>query len=90
MSRHKKNNIYAILIMAVIVIASFVVTTALRSVEPTEHNTQYTYIDRSVAYELPRLNNHQPEQVIEHLGYTVRYPFVVTDRKKDLVKIVFY
>lgn len=73
MSRRKKANIYTILIMAVIVIASFAVTTALRSVEPTEHNTQYTDIDRTVAYELPRLNNHQPEQVIEHLGYTVSY-----------------
>lgn len=25
------------------------------------------------AYELPRLNNHQPEQIIVHLGYTVSY-----------------
>lgn len=73
MSRRKKANIYTILIMAIIVIASFAVTTALRSVESAEHNTQYTDIDRTVTYELPRLNNHQLEQVIEHLGYTVSY-----------------
>lgn len=70
MSRGKKTNIFTIVLLAFIVIASFIV---VNSKESTEQCTQISVIDNSVAYELPRLNNHQPEQVIEHLGYTVSY-----------------
>ena len=58
--------------MAIIMIASFVVANNTNNTSNTS-NTSNTEIDTQAPYEIPRLNNQQPEQVIEHLGYTVSY-----------------
>ena len=55
-------------LVAIVLIASFIVVS---SQKPAEAPAQP--LAESPAYELPRLNNDQPEQVIEHLGYTVSY-----------------
>ena len=68
----KKTNIYTILLMAIIMIATFVVANNKNNTSNTS-NTSETEIDTQAPYEIPRLNNQQPEQVIEHLGYTVSY-----------------
>lgn len=82
MSKRKKKNSYILVLAAMIMIAAFVVVSSQSSAEtpaPTpaevliETPAPSTIVDSSVAYELPRLNNDQPEQVIEHLGYTVSY-----------------
>lgn len=70
----KKNNAYTIVPIAIIVIVSFIVA-AIQQYYTTspQINESASEITSDVLYELPRLNNHQPEQIIEHLGYTVSY-----------------
>ena len=69
MSKRKNSYIFILLLAAVLCIASVVVVNnqSVAKPQPT------TEVNDSVAYELPRLNNNQPEQVIEHIGYTVSY-----------------
>ena len=68
----KRNKIYTILLMAGIVIfASLFI--GFRMLDRGETTDKSAPITDDLPYELPRLNNHQPEQVIEHLGYTVSY-----------------
>jgi endonuclease G len=70
----KKSNFYTIFPVAVITIAAllFVAFEKLDGgvlPDVQQPNTPAA----NLPYELPRLNNHQSEQVIEHLGYTVSY-----------------
>jgi len=69
MSKRKNPYIFILLLAAILCIASFVVVNN----QPVEEQQPTTEVNDSVAYELPRLNNNQPEQVIEHIGYTVSY-----------------
>ena len=80
--KSKKNTLYTIILLVLIGIATLVaelITTseekavsttvvAAALVEPTPASAE-----SSLPYELPRLVNNQPEQVIRHLGYTVSY-----------------
>lgn len=70
----KKQNIYTIIPIAVITIAAFLVVAFQQANGETQPPAQPSAgtVDE-VLYELPRLNNRQPEQVIEHVGYTVSY-----------------
>jgi len=70
----KIGSIYAIILVAVIVIAALFFI-AFRNSESEVRPDDKTTIANTAAmpYELPRLNNQQPEQIIEHLGYTVSY-----------------
>lgn len=80
--KSKKNTLYTIILLVLIGIATLVaelITTseekavsttvvAAALVEPTPASAE-----SSLPYELPRVINNQPEQVIRHLGYTVSY-----------------
>ena len=80
--KSKKNTLYTIILLVLIGIATLVaelITTseeqavpttvvAAALVEPTPASAE-----SSLPYELPRVINNQPEQVIQHLGYTVSY-----------------
>ena len=68
----KRNKIYTILLMAGIVIFATLFI-GFRMLDRGETTDKSAPITDDLPYELPRLNNHQPEQVIEHLGYTVSY-----------------
>ena len=68
----KRNKIYTILLMAGIVIFATLFI-GFRMLDRGESTDKSAPITDDLPYELPRLNNHQPEQVIEHLGYTVSY-----------------
>lgn len=68
----KRNKIYTILLMAGIVIFATLFI-GFRMLDRGETTDKSVPITDDLPYELPRLNNHQPEQVIEHLGYTVSY-----------------
>ena len=73
MSKRKNPYIFILLLAAVLCIVSVVVVNN-QSVEKSVVEQQTTAeMDKNVAYELVRLNNNQPEQVIEHIGYTVSY-----------------
>ena len=69
MSKHKNSYIFILLLAAVLCIASVVVVNNQSVAEPLPT----TEVEQTIAYELPRLTNNQPEQVIEHIGYTVSY-----------------
>ena len=80
--KSKKNTLYTIILLVLIGIATLVaelITTseeqavpaniaAAALVEPTPASAE-----SQLPYELPRVINNQPEQVIQHLGYTVSY-----------------
>ena len=68
----KRNKIYTILLMAGIVIFATLFI-GFRMLDRGGTTDKSAPITDDLPYELPRLNNHQPEQVIEHLGYTVSY-----------------
>lgn len=68
----KRKKIYTILLMAGIVIFASLIIGFLM-LDRGETTDKSAPITDDLPYELPRLNNHQPEQVIEHLGYTVSY-----------------
>ena len=72
--RKKNNNTYIILLIAVIFITASLFTAFRKSdKEVCQDKNSLISGTSDLPYELPRLNNHQPEQVIEHLGYTVSY-----------------
>ena len=73
MSKRKNSYIFILLMAAVLCIASVVVVNNQSDEEPVAEQPSTTEVDQNVAYELPRLNNNQPEQIIEHIGYTVSY-----------------
>ena len=73
MSKRKNSYIFSLLMAAVLCIASVVVVNNQSDEEPVAEQPSTTEVDQNVAYELPRLNNNQPEQIIEHIGYTVSY-----------------
>lgn len=73
MSKRKNSYIFILLMAAVLCIASVVVVNYQSDEEPVAEQPSTTEVDQNVAYELPRLNNNQPEQIIEHIGYTVSY-----------------
>ena len=73
MSKRKNSYIFILLMAAVLCIASVVVVNNQSVEEPVAEQPSTTEVDQNVAYELPRLNNNQPEQIIEHIGYTVSY-----------------
>lgn len=80
--KSKKNTLYTIILLVLIGIATLaaeLITTseeqavpttvaAAALVEPTPASAE-----SQLPYELPRVINNQPEQVIQHLGYTVSY-----------------
>ena len=80
--KSKKNTLYTIILLVLIGIATLVaelITTseeqavpaniaATALVEPTPASAE-----SQLPYELPRVINNQPEQFIQHLGYTVSY-----------------
>ena len=73
MSKRKNSYIFILLMAAVLCIASVVVVNNQSDEEPVAEQPSTTEVDQNVAYELPRLNNNQPEQIIEHIGYAVSY-----------------
>lgn len=73
MNMRKNSYIFILLLAAVLCIASVVVVNNQSVEEPVAEPLPAAEVDQTVAYELVRLNNDQPEQVIEHIGYTVSY-----------------
>ena len=73
MRKRKNPYIFILLLAAVLCIASVVVVNNQSVEEQVAEQPSTTEVDSLVAYELVRLNNNQPEQVIEHIGYTVSY-----------------
>ena len=80
--KSKKNTLYTIILLVLIGIATLVaelITTSEEKAAPTTVaaaalvETTHATTESSLPYELPRLVNNQPEQVIRHLGYTVSY-----------------
>ena len=80
--KSKKNTLYTIILLVLIGIAALVaelITTSEEKAVPTTVaaaalvETTHATTESSLPYELPRLVNNQPEQVIRHLGYTVSY-----------------
>lgn len=58
---------YVYILVAIVIIAIYY------AVSSTASEKQSTNDVHGVAYELPRITGNQPEQIIEHLGYTVSY-----------------
>ena len=82
MRKKSKNNIlYTLLLLVLISVATWIVErfavaeeqAVPAAVAPTVVKTTIDTANASIAYELPRVVNNQPEQVIQHLGYTVSY-----------------
>lgn len=73
MNMRKNSYIFILLLAAVLCIASVVVVNNQSVEEPVAEPLPAAEVDQTVAYELVRLNNDQPEHVIEHIGYTVSY-----------------
>lgn len=80
--KSKKNTLYTIILLVLIGIATLVaelITTSEEQAVPA--NIAATALvkptpasaESQLPYELPRVINNQPEQVIQHLGYTVSY-----------------
>ena len=70
----KSNSRYTIFLAAVIAITAVLcVVFPQADGSALSDDKQPIESANDLPYELARLNNHQPEQVIEHLGYTVSY-----------------
>lgn len=80
--KSKKNTLYTIILLVLIGIATLVaelITTSEEKAVPTTVvaaalvKPTLASAESQLPYELPRVINNQPEQVIQHLGYTVSY-----------------
>lgn len=67
----KSKGIYTIMSVAVMITALLFI--AFQKLDDEVSRGDKYPVVSDLSYELARLNNHQPEQVIEHLGYTVSY-----------------
>lgn len=67
----KSKGIYTIMPVAVMITALLFI--AFQKLDDEVSRGDKYPVVSDLSYELARLNNHQPEQVIEHLGYTVSY-----------------
>ena len=67
----KSKGIYTIMPVAVMITALLFI--AFQKLDDEVSRGDKYSVVSDLSYELARLNNHQPEQVIEHLGYTVSY-----------------
>lgn len=80
--KSKKNTLYTIILLVLIGIATLVaelIPTSEEKAAPTTVaaaalvETTHASAESQLPYELPRVINNQPEQVIQHLGYSVSY-----------------
>lgn len=67
----KSKGIYTIMPVAVMITALLFI--AFQKLDDEVSRGDKYPVVSDLSYEWARLNNHQPEQVIEHLGYTVSY-----------------